>query len=205
MKKKIAMISILLLPLVSCATNDNVISFEEYVQIVTNASCEQKNIFVFESSSCPHCKKIKPLINEYMKSNEDVNIYMLSVDYKYSISMNYVYDDKTMGYLSGDSSNDCIKRLDNRIAKYVSETKIIPSTEDIIFDGSVYSNYYIYTFTPLILWYEGNIEVKIANNVEKMLEQNDDGKIIYSSFESFMAFPNEKPSWNQPFDLTSYK
>jgi hypothetical protein len=59
--------------------------------------------------------------------------------------------------------------------------------------------------TPLIIWYEGNIEVKISNNVIKNLTIDDSNNVDYESFVKFMEYPEVKPSWNIAFDLNPYE
>jgi hypothetical protein len=62
----------------------------------------------------------------------------------------------------------------------------------------------MYILTPLVLWYESGVEVKIVNSVEPQLKTDDKGNITYESFIEFLAFPEEKPNWNEEFNLTSY-
>lgn len=196
----------LLFILVSCGNNsaNEYISFKDYVEIVKNEENNKKDIFFFTSSSCPHCQRIKPLLNRYVSENKDeqLNIYELSVDYRLKVSGQYVFKDETMGYLSGNSENDCLKALDNRLALYVNETHFASSSNNEIITGL--EGNYLYVFTPLILWYQNGIEVKIVNNVEKMLEINEKGNFTYDSFVQLMDYPEELPNWNQPFNLNYY-
>lgn len=197
------LISSIMLSLASCG-KQSYTSFKEYTDIVTSASETQRNIFVFTSTNCAHCQKVIPYIDRYIEENQDPNlgIYKLSVDYKVMPNDDFKFMDDSMGYLTGDSDNDCIKKLDNRIALYVSRLGIIPSNEGLIAASS--SVKYTYTVTPLILFYEGNIEVKIVNNVVKNLKVDENDKIIYESLVELLKFPEEKPVWNNEFNLTPY-
>lgn len=197
------LISSVMVSLASCGKS-NYTSFKEYTDIVTNAAENERNIFVFTSTNCAHCQKIMPYIDKYIEeqSYATLGVYKLSVDYKVFTNGDYQFKDKTMGYLTGKSENDCIKRLDNRIALYVSRLGIIPNSEGLIAASS--SQKYTYTVTPLILFYEGNIEVKIVNNVVKNLQVDDNDEIIYESLVELLKFPEEKPVWNNEFNLTPY-
>ena len=182
------LISSIMVSLTGCGKN-NFTSFKEYTEIVTSASETQRNIFVFTSTNCAHCQQFLPYLNRYIEENENPNlgIYKLSVDYWALPNDNFRFKDDTMGYLTGNSENDCIKKLDNRIALYVSRLGIIPSNEGLIAASS--SQKYTYTVTPLILFYEGNIEVKIVNNVVKNLKVDENEEIIYESLVELLKFP----------------
>ena len=197
------LISSIMVSLTGCE-KQSYTSFKEYTDIVTSSSETQRNIFIFTSTNCAHCQKVLPYINRYIEENEDPNlgIYTLSVDYWVMPNDEFKFKDETMGYLSGKSEDDCIKKLDNRIALYVSRLGIIPSNEGLIAASS--SQKYTYTVTPLILFYEGNIEVKIVNNVVKNLKVEENDKIIYESLVELLKFPEEKPVWNNEFNLTPY-
>lgn len=206
MRKYLASILLIssLLSLQGC-NNESYILFEQYTKIVKNATENQRDIFIFTSSKCAYCKKIQPLLEKYIANNEDenLNIYQLSVDYKTKANNVVAFKDKTMGYLTGKSEDDCIKRLDCRIALYVTATAYIPTSTGII--APVTSTRYSYCATPLILWYEGGIEVKISNNIAKNIEHDSNNKIIYESFEKFMDYPNIiSKQWNIPFNLNYY-
>jgi len=205
-KKKYFYLFPLFFTLVSCGDSltGDYISFKEYIDIVNNETEEQKDIFIFTSSSCPHCQKIKPLLNRYIAENKDknLNIYELSVDYKTNLKGQHAFKDETMGYLSGDSKNDCLKALDNRLTLYMKENQIQPSLENSIITG-IEGNY-LYVFTPLILWYQNGVEVKVVNNVEAMLILDKKNNFTYESFVTLMAYPEEKPKWNKHFDLDFY-
>lgn len=197
------LISSIMVSLTGCSRQEYT-SFKEYTEIVLNASETQRNIFVFTATNCAHCQKVLPYINRYIEENHDPNlgVYVLNVDYWVLPNDQFKFKDETMGYLTGSSDDDCIKRLDNRIALYVSRMGIIPSTEELIAASS--SQKYTYTVTPLILFYEGNIEVKIVNNVVKNLKMDDNNEIIYESLVELLKFPEEKPVWNNEFNLTPY-
>ena len=184
----------------SCQTTTEKITFEQYVEIVNQQQENDKDIFIFTASSCSHCQRIKPLIDNYVAKNpeSDFNIYELSVDYTRTLSNKFVYTDETMGQLTGDSSNDCLKALDNRIVKYVEETQ----TQLVSMAGL---GNYMYVCTPLMIWYENGIEVRVENAVESKLKKDEHGNIVLESFVEFLKFPEEKPNWNAPFDLTPYK
>ncbi len=204
--KKYVYLLPLLLTTVSCGSSlsSEYLSFKEYVEIVKNEAEDQKDIFIFTSSSCPHCQIIKPLLNRYISENKDENlhIYELSVDYKTKISGQNVFKDETMGYLSGDSTNDCLKALDNRLTLYMKENQIQPSLESSIISGT--EGNYLYVFTPLILWYQNGVEVKVVNNVEAMLVKDKKNSFTYESFVALMTYPEEKQQWNKPFNLDYY-
>ena len=204
MKKQLSLLLMSSLILTGCDSMKDYTSFKEYTEIVKNAKQNQKDIFFFTASNCSSCQAIAPLLEKFISQseNEDYNVYVLSVDYKIKLDGTTVFKDETMGYLTGNSENDCIKRLDNRIALYVSRLGIIPSNEGLISISS--STKYSYTVTPLILFYQGNIEVKIINNVVKNIKQDDSGKLQYDSFLELMEYPEEKPVWNNEFNLTPY-
>ena len=109
------------------------------------------------------------------------------------------FSDSTMGYLTGDSSNDGLKLLDNRIAKFVDETKPEAS---LVYQST--TGKYMYIMTPLVIWYEGGIEVKVVNSVQPQIKKDDKGNITYDAFLEFLAFPEEKVNWNEKFDLNSF-
>lgn len=190
----------ILVSLSGCQTKTEKISFEEYVEIVNQQQEGDKDIFIFTSSSCSHCQRIKPLIDNYITTNpeSDFTIYELSVDYSRTLSNKYVYDDKSMGLLTGDSTNDCLKALDNRIVKFVDQT----NTQLVSMAG--FGNY-MYVCTPLMIWYESGIEVRVENAVESKLEKNEHGNIMLESFVEFLQFPETKPDWSEKFDLKPYK
>jgi hypothetical protein len=63
----------------------------------------------------------------------------------------------------------------------------------------------MYVCTPLMIWYEGGIEVRVENAVESKLEKNEHGNIMLESFVEFLQFPETKPDWSEQFDLKPYK
>lgn len=205
------LITPLLFSLISCGNigsdGRDYITFKDYVEIVSSASENEKNVFVFTSSSCPHCHAIQPLLTKYIRenTNDEFQIHELNVDSKSKGNNERVFKDKTMGYLSGNSENDCIKRLDNRISLYV---KTIAESEYDYFDKGLVElieGKYSYVATPLMLFYQGNIEVRIVNNVSAFLTTNNNNEYTYESFESFMEYPSDMEFvWNKEFDLTYY-
>ncbi len=200
--KKSFLLLLLSLLLVSCQDN-NYISYKEYIDIVKTQEQDQKDIFFFTSAACSHCQKIKPLINKAMEQQEEFGfkIHELTVDQDTSFSNKRIpFSDKTMGYLTGNSEDDGLKALDNRIAKYVATTKV-----DSQLVASVSSGKYSYILTPLVIWYESGMEVKIVNSVQAQLKEDDKGNITYESFVEFLSFPEEKPNWNEEFNLTSFE
>ena len=187
--------------MVSCNKKADYITYDDFLDIETNAVFSQKDIFVFTASNCPHCKKIEDSLNKYISNNKDVNIYKLSVDTESNFIGQPTFVDKTMGSVSGDPSNDNIKKLDNRIEEYLKETNAYLGYDSIIYKAS--SGYYNYVLTPFIIWYDSGIEVKVTNNVETQLSFDNKGNVIYDSFVSMMEYPSSYPSWNKPFDLKS--
>lgn len=199
--KKRSLLLILSLLLVGCKDNQY-ISYEEYINIVKTQEQGQKDIFIFTSAACSHCQRIKQLINKAISNQDefDFKIHELTVDQTTSLSDKKIpFSDKTMGYLTGNSEDDGLKSLDNRIAKYVEATQV-----DSKLVASVSSGKYMYILTPLVLWYESGMEVKVVNSVESQLEVDDKGNITYESFVGFLSFPEEKPNWNEEFNLTSF-
>ena len=139
-------------------------------------------------------KKIKQNQNDF-----DFTIYELSVDQSMKLSDKVQFTDSTMGYLTGNSADDGLKALDNRIAKYVEVTK---TSEETL--HSVGSGKYQYVMTPLVIWYQNGMEVKISNIVVSKLQADEDGNLTYDSFVEFLSFPTEKPNWNEEFNLNSF-
>lgn len=201
--KHLLLVALLSCGLISC-NKEEFTTFEQYVNIVKTATKGQKDIFIFTASSCFHCKKIEKFVDRYIEENtdENLNIYELSVDYTTKLTGENVFMDKTMGYFTGDSTNDCLKRLDNRITRYIAHHGT--EFEDEYMTSTAVGGYYLYILTPLIIWYESGMEVKIMNNVSSNLEYDENKEIIYSSFVSLMEFPTEKNTWGETFDLTHY-
>ena len=196
----------------SCTTNKasiyakkvDTISYKDYVEIVTNATEDDKNIFIFTTGNCPHCQKISPYIDRYYNNDidDDTKIYKLSLEYKKTNNEYFQYVDTTMGYCSG-ADDDCIKILDERIGSYLFETNNL-NDEGIITDYDE-NHYYSYIMTPLFIFYSGKQEVKIINAAEKLLETDENNnKIKYDSFKEMMSYPESNPNWNQAFDLIPY-
>ena len=200
MKKTIPLIVLSSLILSSCDSFDFT-SFKDYTDIVKNATEDQKDIFVFTASSCGTCQEVVPLIEKYIKENEesDVSIYLLSVDYEAAENGKYMFKDKSMGYLSGDASNDFIKVLDNRIIEFVMTQGDYSNYLSPMTSGN-----YLYVSTPLAIFYEGGIEVKITNMFAHTLSISDKDE-RYEEIKNILKFPEEKPNWNKTFDIDYYK
>ena len=211
MKKGFLLSIILLASFVSCANENDLalktITYKEYINKVSNEVENDRDIFIFTTSTCTHCQKIRPLLNKYVALNPDVNIFELSLDVKISTfgDNTYIFKDSSMGYFTGDAKDDCIKSLDNRIALYAnannlennSSTNALYSPIDI--EGN---SKYMYVYTPLIIFYESGLEVNIINNVDSLLTYDKKNKIEYDSFAKIFEFPTEKNQWDKPFDLT---
>ena len=175
-----------------------VISFKQYVEIVNEAKEEDKNIFIFTASGCSHCQIIRSSLERYVDEeliNNDINMYELSVDYKTKLDGTIKFKDKTLGYLSGDSTNDSLKQLDKRLASFALANK------DYVFK-TYPSSKYMYVGTPLILWYEGKEEVKIINNVSEIVKYDENNQVIYESFKELMQYPETNLICPKEFDLT---
>jgi len=172
-------------------------TFKEYVEIVQNATTSDKNIFIFTQSSCPHCKAVELYFDKYKEEHTDVNVYEITLDKNEDKS----FVDKTIGKSTGDSEKDCLKKLDNRIAQYVTATTC-PVGETELLNEVVGSNTYLYMYTPLIVWYEGQIEVQFSNNMEQFLEKDSSGVVTYESFENFLNYPEVRYNWDSSFDLS---
>ena len=182
----------------------NYTTFKDYIEIVNHQTKNSQDIFIFTSTTCPHCQRLLPLIDRFIleNQNENLNIYELNVDSNKKINGTTKFLDSTMGVLSGDSKNDGLKQLDNRISKYieVTNTPVGIANEIFTMPGSTYS----YVFTPLIILYQNQIEVKIINNVEQIVQMDKKNNFIYESFLQMITFPEESTIWHQPFDLTYY-
>ena len=202
--KKILNLLLSLLILGSCSTNnDKYISFKQYIDIVNEAKDNQKDIFIFTSSTCPQCNKIEELLKTYKSYiNEEINLYELSVDHKRKLDGSVAFNDKTMGVLSGDSSSDGIKQLDNRLAIFVNETNQNVSPSSII--TQQLSGNYMYMCTPIIIWYDSGKEVKMINNIENALSKDEKGNFTQDSFNEMMKYPSTYPLWDKKFNLSSF-
>lgn len=187
MKKKIIIIPLLfcITNLVAACNNENYTSFKEYVDIVNKQTTTQ-DIFVFKSSTCSNCKKIQPYLNRYIKenTNENLNIYTINLD----VNSNNSFADNTLGYFTGNISDDGLARLDKRINSIVYNNNVKIGDNELINTYPYVSSKYIYIFTPLIIWYQNGIEYKISNNVLSNLNTIDD-EAFYNSFKEFMEFP----------------
>lgn len=203
MKLKSIILSVLPLLCFTCScTNSDYISFKEYIEIVKNEQGNQKDIFIFTSSTCSHCAKIKDLIKIYKQDiadNNEINLYELSVDFKRNLDGTVSFNDKTMGYLSGNSSNDGLKQLDNRLSEFVYQSKVEVSNDSAI--SKQISGNYLYMCTPLIIFYTNKLEVKLINNIDNVLTVDDNNNYTYSSFQKMMEFDNLYTNWTKTFDL----
>lgn len=200
MKKYLTYLLVTSFVLCGCNNKNDFITYKEYVDIESSAIEGQKDIFVFTAENCPHCKKIEKSLDKYIKDNKDINIYRLSLDTKSNAIGRTIFKDNTMGAVTGDISDDNIKKLDNRIEEYLKETK-----EYLGFDSKMYkasTGYYSYVMTPLIIFYDSGIEVNIINNVESQLEYQNN-KVVYESFVKMMEYPETYPNWSKPFDLAN--
>ena len=110
----------------------------------------------------------------------------------------YPFKDETMGYLSGDAANDCLKQLDNRIIEFVLANPNYPYLTRML-EGN-----YSYVSTPLAIFYENGIEVKFLNTYTSVLELSDKNE-RYEQFVSLMQYPETNPTWNKQFDLSYYE
>lgn len=204
MKKQLSIVLLASLLLSGCDSLNDYTSFKEYTEIVKNATEGQKDIFFFTASNCSSCQALAPLLKKFIaqSENKDYNVYVLSVDYKIKLDGTTIFQDKTMGYISGNVENDCIKALDNRISKYVDA--VVKDVPIYLFKGDENASNYSYVYTPLILWYDSGLEVKVANQVVKSLPYDEKGNPKYDAFVEFMKFPEQNPAWYTPFDLDYY-
>ena len=205
MKKQLSLLLMSSLILTGCDSMKDYTSFKEYTEIVKNAKQNQKDIFFFTASNCSSCQAIAPLLEKFISQseNEDYNVYVLSVDYKIKLDGTTVFKDETMGLITGDANNDCLKALDNRINMFVDS--VVKKPPIYLFKGDESASNYLYVYTPLVLWYDSGLEVKVANAVLESLIRDDEGNPTYESFVELMKFPEEKPAWYTPFNLDYYK
>ena len=200
MKKILPIILLSSIILTSCNTSKDYISYKQYIETVNNQVDNQKDIFILTSSTCGTCQEITPLIEKYISSNEDenLNIYLLSVDRKTNKVNGYLpFKDETMGYLSGDASNDCLKQLDNRIVEFMMQNPDYPYLTRML-EGN-----YSFVSTPLAIFYENNIEVKFVNTYNEVLQISSKTE-RYEAFKELMEYPETNPNWNKQFDLSYY-
>ena len=201
MKKTLPLLLLTSLILASCNSTHEYISYKEYIEMVKNSSEDQKDIFVITASTCGTCQEIVPLIEKYKTTIEDekLNIHLLTVDRKTNaVNGLYPFKDETMGYLSGDAANDCLKQLDNRIIEFTLANPNYPYLTRML-EGN-----YSYVSTPLAIFYENGIEVKFLNTYTSVLEISDKNE-RYEQFVSLMQYPETNPTWNKQFDLSYYE
>ena len=169
------------------------ISYDEYLELVydskENGTDDNKDQFivVFTRDGCTACEAIRPHLNKYISANKSVKIYNVDLTLK---SDGETFKDNTIGKIED------LYDLDDRIKEYAesgNDVGIEPYTPDQIADGT--SPYY-YIQTPLIMWYENGIEVKI--NIGKSFGDNE-----YVAFKEYISFPEEddQANWDVAFDL----
>ena len=202
--KKIYIPIIASLLLISCQKQEEektiieTISFKQYVELVNNQVLDRKDLFIFTSSTCFHCAKVLPLVEKYvLENNSYINIHLLSLDVSYDISKGNYFNDETMGLFTGNSKEDAIKGLDNRITKMIVENHISEGVQEMI-EGK-----YSYVSTPLFIWYESNIEIKLSNAIESLIEEND--SLSYSKLVEIIEDFEPRYDWNDPFDLIYFE
>lgn len=178
---------------ITSTNNMTKISYDKYIDLVNESKDgtsenPKRFIVVFTRKGCNGCEALQPHINKYVKSNKSVKIYNIDLTLK---SNNETYKDSTIGNIED------LRALDDRIKEYAESGNDVganPYTADDIASGT--SPYY-YVQTPLIMWYENGIEVKI--NIGKSF-----GSSEYVAFKDFMKFPtkDDLPNWSVAFDLT---
>lgn len=192
MKKKYLILSILLLTSCSSSTeltskNIQTINYKTFVDNIYNMHENEKIVAIFTQTSCSHCHVMYPYLNKYLDNYTDYSItfYNISLDTK-----NGKFIDEYLGNVDG-SENDFAKKLDIRLQQWANRV----NQDDLSYLGE---GNYSYLSTPLILWYANKIEVKVSNKFQEIV--ND-----YSSFLSFIQFPEEYPTFNVEFNLTYNK
>ncbi len=202
MKKKIIIILLFCISnLITSCNNESYTSFKEFIDIVKSQNSTTQDIFVFKSSTCSNCKKIQPYLDRYIKENDNknLNIHTINLD----VNSNGSFTDNTLGSFTGNTSDDGLSRLDNRINSIVYDNNIIAGDNELINTYPYVSSKYIYIFTPLIIWYQNGVEYKISNNVLNNLNTTDDD-VFYSSFKEFMEFPQSSLYLQvKPFNIES--
>lgn len=192
MKKKYLILSILLLTSCSSSTkltskNIKTINYKTFVDSIYNMQENEKIIAIFTQTSCSHCHAMYPYINKYLDNYTDCSItfYNISLDAK-----NGKFIDEYLGNVDG-SENDFAKKLDIRLQQWANRV----NQDDLSYLGE---ETYSYLSTPLILWYDNKIEVKVSNKFQEIVSD-------YSSFLSFIQFPEKYPTFNVEFNLTYNK
>lgn len=184
--------------LVSC-NDTNYTSFKDYIDIVNNQKTNEQDIFVFKTSSCSSCKEIQPYLDKYKKENDNKNLRIHYINL--AVSINNKFKDETLGTCTGNVNDDGTARLDKRINSIVYQNNVKTGVKELIY-ADPYGTY-IYMRTPLIIWYQNNIEYKISNTIIDYLKE-DNGNISYDSFKNFMEFPKSSLYLNiDKFNITS--
>ena len=184
MKKKYLLLPLLSICLLGCSQTDT-INFKTYTETVKN---DDGNFIVLISQpTCYYCNLARPYIDNYLKNNKDIKMYEISVELK-----NGNYKDNTMGNYKGE--NDLLKQLDDRIVEY----RTVNNIED---DITITEDYYFKVlYTPLFIWYENNIEIKINNNFYETVK-DENGNISDEAFASFMEFEHQNKNFDKTFDI----
>ena len=159
------------------------INYKEFVDSIYNMQEGDKIITIFTQSSCSQCQKMYPYLNKYLDNNslDGITFYNVSLDTK-----NGAFVDSYLGVSDG-SENDYAKKLDIRLQQWSNRV----SNLDLLYMGDTYS----YLSTPLFIWYENKIEVKVSNKFEEYVDD-------YDSFVTFMEFQSENANFNVEFNLT---
>ena len=188
----------------SISTNSNMktIKYSEYVEKVRDSGEDDKYVFVFTQDDCDHCKSFYPVMNNYMKKykdNTDFEIYSINLTTK-TKGDEVIYKDSTAGKVTGETDNDMVKQLDERI----NDFKVYSNyTNDLT---SVDSKQYNYVATPLVVWYVGGMEVRISNNFDGSVSSDANGDKALTSFKTWIELFEQSSfqapdGWNQEFDL----
>ena len=195
--KKIYICLLFPLLLTSCGKSQSILekmTYKNFVATVKNQQENQKDLFVFTSSTCFHCKKITPLLERYVTENEKpISIHTLSLDISKK-SGKTVFDDSSMGSYSGNSADDAIKQLDNRLFKMIVSNNISQGVEQL----SV--GHYAYISTPLFIWYENGLEKKVMNSIEDEIKDNDDS-LSYDKLLKIIEDFDTNYNWTETFNL----
>lgn len=202
------------------------ISYKDYVDMVKSQDKDDdKFVVVFTRKGCDVCPIFYKSMNTYLDSQHykaadfkiyNVDLTLKSSTVKASDGKKYSqYKDSSLGIVSGKSATkqdiinqDYIWQLDKRIEEFVRT-----AYEDV--DGSnndmetVSDSTYTYISTPLVIWYDGGLETRIANKFTSLVTLNSDGKrATPSSFKTFIedfgggeSNKQVAMNWNDKFDL----